>query len=143
MSGRVLLLGGVVLAVVGAVVAAIFVLDSPAEMRRQKLDDQRARDLQGLESSIESYWQENGALPPSLEALAHWQHLDAPPTDPASGASYRYRITGDTTYELCATFASDTPDDEARPGHWPHYGKFWRHPAGEHCFELELGRDDL
>lgn len=142
MSGRALLLAGAVTAVVAAVVAAFFVLDSPAEMRRQKLDAQRARDLQGLENAIGAYWKEEGTLPPSLQALADWEHVDAAPTDPATGEPYRYQATGETTYELCATFSSDTPEDEARPVNWPLYGKFWRHPAGDHCFELEVGTEE-
>lgn len=137
MSGRTLLLAGVVVAVLAAVVAAFLVLESPAEMRRRSLDQQRVSDLRAISDVIDAYWTQEKTLPPDLAALDGWQGFSAPPTDPVTDVPYRYRVTGDATYELCATFATETSDRDPGRRIWVAPDKFWRHPAGDHCFELE------
>lgn len=137
MSGRAWLLAGIVVVVVAAVVAAFFVLESPAEERRRRLDEQRVADLQALANSVDAYWSREDVLPADLGTLDGWEGFDAPRHDPVTDAPYEYRVTGDSTFELCATFATDTPDHETRRPVWPHQGRFWHHPAGDHCFELE------
>lgn len=135
-SGKALLLGGVVVFVVVVVVAALAVLDSPAEQRHQRLDERRVEDLLSIAAAIDAYWTREGALPPALETLAGWEGIDAPRGDPETGAAYRYRITGARSYELCATFATGARDREPRYARPPRT-TFWRHPAGDHCFQLE------
>jgi hypothetical protein len=39
------------------------------------------------------------------------------------------RVTGASTFELCAAF--DLPRDEG-------YDARWNHPAGRHCFALDV-----
>ena len=135
-SGRGLLLLGAAAVVALAVGAAVLVLDSPAEERRRRLDERRVQDLQATAQVIDLYWTLQGALPRDLEALVEWRGIDAPRTDPVTEEPYRYRVTGEATYELCATFARETSDWEAgRP--WRPHAPYWHHPAGEHCFELE------
>jgi hypothetical protein len=51
------------------------------------------------------------------------------PRDPETGEPYRYTIKNETTYELCATFAAQRQSD---------YSVFWNHPAGEHCFTIDV-----
>lgn len=135
-SGRALLLGGVAAVVAVAVGSALLVLDSPGEERGRRLDERRVADLHELAGAIDAYWTREGALPPDPDALAGWQGLEAPRTDPVTDEPYRYRVTGETTYELCATFAAEAPGRPAR-GSWRYRTTFWHHPAGQHCFELE------
>lgn len=135
-SGRALLLGLVVAVVAVALGAAVLVLDSPGEERKRRLDERRVADLREIAGGIDSYWTREGGLPPDLDALAGWEGLDAPRTDPVTDEPYRFRVTGEGTYELCATFAAEAPGRPAR-GFWRYRTTFWHHPAGEHCFELE------
>lgn len=137
MSRRALLLAGVVVVVVAVVAAALWVLESPAEVRRQRLDERRVQDLRALADTVDVYWSREGMLPPDLATLTAWQGSGAPPTDPETGAPYRYRVTGDQSFELCATFATATAESERGRNTWPRHTDFWRHPADEHCFELE------
>jgi hypothetical protein len=53
--------------------------------------------------------------------------------DPATGAPYEYRVTGPSSFELCATF--DGPRDED-------FMARWNHAAGRHCFEFDLLRPE-
>lgn len=135
-SGRGLLLLGAAAVVALAVGAAVLVLDSPAEERRRRLDERRVQDLHAVTDAIDVYWTREGALPPDLDAVAGWQGLDAPRTDPETGEPYRYRATGERTYELCAAFATEGPGSD-RDYPWRRHATFWHHPAGEHCFALE------
>ena len=136
-SGPALLLGSVAAAVAVVVGLAVAMLDSPAEARRQRLDERRVDDLASLSDAVDAYWTRQGALPADLQALAGWQGLDEPPTDPQSGEPYGYRPTGERTFELCAVFVTSTSGrEESRP--WREGPGFWHHPAGEHCFALEV-----
>jgi hypothetical protein len=135
-SGRALLLGAVATLVAGVVGVAVLVVDSPAEERRRRLDERRVADLTELAGAIDSYRAREGVLPADLDALAGWQGFDPPAADPETAAPYRYRITGERTYELCATFVTATQDRRPRPVRSRRQA-FWHHPAGDHCFVLE------
>lgn len=141
MNGRALLLGGVVLVVTATVVGAFFVLDSPAEERRRRLDEQRVSDLSAISQAVDAYWTREGTLPADLDDLAGWEGFDVSATDPVTEAPYGYRVTGETTYELCADFATEAPGREGRDRQRfviRRHNVSWHHPAGEHCFELEV-----
>jgi type II secretory pathway pseudopilin PulG len=140
-TGRALLLGVVVAVVAVVLGAALFVLGSPAEERRRRLDERRVAGLQDLARTIDLYRGDEGALPRDLAALAEWRGAGALDGDPVTGEPYRYRVTGDATYELCATFAASSQErPEAR--YRRSTGAFWRHPAGDHCYELEAKKPD-
>jgi hypothetical protein len=128
LSGR-WLLAGVIVALIGAAVAAGLVLvGSPAEARLQRLDDRRVDDLTGLANAIDLAWTRTGRLPGSLDEAA----AGVPPHDPDSAEPYAYREIGRGTYELCATFARPseaTPATNTRP--------FWTHTAGRQCFTID------
>lgn len=136
-SGPALLLGLVAAAVAVVLGTAVAVLDSPSEARRQRLDDQRVQDLSEIAHAVDLYWAQHDAMPPDLDALVDWQAFDEVPRDPESDEPYRYRATGERTFELCAEFAHGSGDDEPYTS-WRRKPGFWPHPAGEHCFELEV-----
>ena len=62
--------------------------------------------------------------------------------DPVTAASYAYAITGARSYELCATFTTDTAQSDDVNA-WP--GEAWGHDAGPHCFQRKVkvpGKDE-
>ena len=128
-SGRVL--GGIVaLAVLGAVGAGLWLIGSPGEARRFRLDERRIGDLRSIATGVDLHWSRTGALPASLEAVSP-PLTAAASADPSSGQRYEYRVVDPGSYELCAMFETDSQPD-ARGYDDP----FWRHGAGRHCFRL-------
>lgn len=120
---------------IGWIIAGFFIVGTPAEQRATRLDIQRVSDLNSLQYNVIDYWNRTDALPEDLSALTN-MHV---PTDPATGEMYSYTVTGDLSFELCATFATDSDernqqDRFLQPGY---YSKSidYSHEAGYHCFQ--------
>ncbi len=131
------LLAGVVTALVAiVVVAGIIVVGSPSAERTRRLDDQRIEDLRNISYAVESYYQNEGTLPPSLETAARQPNAYVPRiADPATGDTYEYLPSATAAYELCATFDAPTDRTDARSA--PPELSFWNHDAGRICYGLE------
>ena len=63
----------------------------------------------------------------ALKGAAVWRKLSI--VDPETGEPYAYRVLDDRRFELCATF------DTVRKGD---FDVFWDHPAGRHCFVIDV-----
>lgn len=113
------------------VIAGIAAIGGPGKARAQSLDQQRLDSLRQLAGATDRYYAERGALPASLALLAAAEDGIAPSIlhDPQSGQPYGYRIVGPTRFELCASFAWASQEDEAIR---------WRHPTGAHCFSVQV-----
>lgn len=121
------ILVGVGTVVVGAVIAGLMVLGSPAEERERRMDQRRVEQLEELSRVVDVYRAEHEKLPPSLDQLER-DGRPAPGTrDPGTQQPYEYRVLEAEKYELCAQFqqASRTVG-------------FWRHDAGRQCFTLTV-----
>ncbi len=124
-------------AVVTAIGWGFFLVGSPGTRRLERFDEQRLHDLQAIAREIHSLTVEpeepprlKRPLPPSLAELADQARGERVTLkDPETGAAYRYRVTGESTFELCATFTSARESDAS---------VFWNHPAGEHCFTIDV-----
>lgn len=121
-----------------AVGGILFVLlESPWQARRLRLDADRVGDLETIQSSIESFHERRGVLPPSLEALR-----DDPGTfvgdlqDPATGTAYGYRPVDADTYELSAVFDLPSPPAEEQLP-WMR-DRFFSHGAGPASFSVTV-----
>lgn len=136
--------GAIAAAVVAVtLVGGIAFVGSPVSERLRKLDGQRIGDLRGIRSATERYClgprasRPDGAppamlnpIPASLDELARVAVEDRPNVvDPATGEPYGFRSTGDSSFEVCATF--DAPRDEP-------FAVEWNHPAGRACFSFDL-----
>ncbi|MDB5224380.1 MAG: hypothetical protein JWO43_2 [Candidatus Adlerbacteria bacterium] len=129
-----------------SVVAGFFILGTPQQARQYRTDAQRVSDLQMIQGQIVSYWQSKEQLPPSLTSLADSVGYFTVPTDPETDASYEYRATGGTNFELCATFVAPSrdvggmvpsyayPSDIAAP-------EKWQHSTGQTCFTRSIDPD--
>lgn len=138
-GGAALLAVAVTVVVAAVVLAALIVLGPPAAERARRLDEQRVFGLMSLERAIEVRYDETGELPESLDDLRD-EVGPAVPTDPVTDEPFRYRPTGDRSYELCATFDTASPTDAGEP--WIAERVRWHHPAGPHCVELEVDERD-
>lgn len=118
-------------AVVAAIVTGLVMMGSPSVERMRRLDEVRVRDLMQLTSAIDLYWRREGKLPASLDALATVPNASFRSTmDPATSAPYSYRTIDESRYEMCAAFETENADGE-------YDNRFWAHPAGRKCFELD------
>jgi hypothetical protein len=118
------------LAVVGAIVAGLFVMGSPAEQRQERFDARRVMDLRQLSYSVTARWTQTQRLPAGTPELVDGQSMTRLPVDPVSKAPYEYRVTGQRQFELCATFDRTSPTHEL--------GDFWAHEPGRKCFSFDV-----
>ena len=123
--------------VVVSIIAGVILVGSPAEGRLQRLDSTRIEDLRGIMSAMDSYWDRNERLTTSLDELAEDPRTRVNTVDPGSAQSYEYRVLGEETYELCATFDRESPPPTGRAS-----ADFWRHGVGRQCFELNVDTSD-
>lgn len=125
-------------AVVAGIVGGFLLLGSPMEQRRIRSDQQRLQNLYALSEEIHleaMRSQDLGnpvTLPSGLSELSDTLRI----TDPISQEPYTYRVLEGTQYELCATFATDNSTQRLQQPAPPEQ-EFWRHPSGEHCFQLD------
>jgi hypothetical protein len=119
----------IVLLVIGVGLAMI---GSPEKARRDRLDEQRIRELKTISIAIENYRTHHASLPPNLSALIQPNEPVLHLQDPKSGSFYDYQPHGQNSYELCATFQTklDIKTDDNR------FGAFWFHGLGKHCFNI-------
>lgn len=123
--------------VAAAVVGGLLTAGSPGRARARALDAQRLEDLQGIALAIDLYWTQEKRLPRRLRDLEGYRGaLLGGLSDPAVGKPYPYEPGEDGRYALCAEFALPS-DQEPRMPPRRSDDRFWSHPAGPHCFEIE------
>ena len=135
MSGRRWLALAVTLVAL-ATVATSIAIHPPGAFRADRLDQRRGDDLLRLSGQVGIYWRARHQLPPNLAALAADQGLEPRGLrDPESGEPYRYGVSGDTDYRLCATVVH--PDHLRERHSWARTvedsGKGWA------CYKFTVG----
>jgi hypothetical protein len=118
--------------VAAGIAAAFTLLGSPSHQRTLRLDHQRIIDLVMIANDVHARFDAAPEKLPPPELLPRGDGSTAA-RDPATGAPYAYRRTGRTSYRLCAVFAAASDPRDA--------DGLWSHPAGRHCFELDITRD--
>jgi hypothetical protein len=121
------------LAVLVALLLGFLNLGGRGRQRDLRSDEERSRDLHRIASAIKRWYAKDRKLPPDLNAISE----DRPGLhvrDPVTQAAYEYKPTGDTQYELCATFAANVTN--ASLGPYP-VSRFNSHAAGRQCFNLD------
>jgi hypothetical protein len=135
---KVLFAGSLVL-LLALIIGAFFIAGGPESNRAENYDRQRVSDLSQLQWQIVNYWQEQDALPESLEVFNDPILQSSVPNDPETAESYVYEKTGELSFRICATFSNASNENE--PSKTKFYGEdadYWQHEAGEQCFEREL-----
>lgn len=132
----------VIALVVVAVFSSFFVIGSPAQQRDRRFDNNRVSDLQYIQSEIIVFWQNKEVLPSTLSELESDIRGVRLPNDPETGKQYSYKVLGTETFELCATFGTDSDIDASQiRSPYPYYQADWSHGVGEFCFERIIDRD--
>ncbi len=129
-------MGATALVAIG-LIAGFMNIETPAQVREMRLDEQQVMDMQDMQWRIEEHYRVEKTLPTSLDAVYVDTRL---PEAPEGRADYRYNVVDNMTYELCATFVeSSFTDGESTSIIAPYpYAKDnynWEHEAGEKCFK--------
>jgi hypothetical protein len=115
-------------------------IETPTEVREQKLDQAQINDLQEIQYQIESYISLSQVAPISLEVLAEKNGVPILTTAPEEREAYTYEVT-ENGFRLCATFAyASNPDEFVTIGFIDENALIknrdnWTHGEGRHCFE--------
>ena len=132
------------LVVVVAIVYAYTHIETPQEVRDMKIDEEQITDLSQMQQRIEAHYRTNEALP---ESLTEVYELEVPEA-PEGRSSYKYNLTSEASYELCAEFRQPSTEEERYPmkpimaddlfvG-----SENWEHSVGEKCFERKAVNTD-
>ena len=132
---RALVIAAVVV-VVATVGYSIYVIGTPGQQRDLRLDQQRIDDLRNISNNINTYLELNEEMPTSLFEMMGPKYYVRSIEDPETGAPYAYRIIDGTDYELCAVFATDSPERQA--DRRPFSESIWDHGRGRTCFALTI-----
>ncbi|MEX0913176.1 MAG: DUF5671 domain-containing protein [Candidatus Paceibacterota bacterium] len=133
---------GALVAVLALAVLGYLNISSPSEAREVRLDQEQIYDLQDMQWRVENYYQMNNSLPTTIEDV----YTDFPVPTPAEGREeYQYNVTGNDSYELCATFLHPTSMGERQvpkpiriDGDAYFQNQNWEHGAGLKCFERRV-----
>lgn len=137
------LLSAAGVAIAAAVTAAIFVMGGPSTQREARIDERRTHDLDQIHDEVRAYWKAHARLPADLPSLAAQPGVALIIVDPDTAAAYRYVAGEAGRYRLCANFATDTGREEDRRESRADWQlRNWRHPAGEHCYELDAAKPE-
>jgi hypothetical protein len=128
--------------VLALIVGGVAIVGTPTSQRLVRLDDRRASDLSSMQWQVLNYWQRKGELPANLNQLNDPLGGSVVPFDPATGTPYEYRILGERSFALCATFAAPSRERgtiESKP-YLPPGGEMehWEHEAGHVCFDRTI-----
>jgi hypothetical protein len=131
-----------------AIIGGFFLVGTPAQQRLVRFDEQRVNDLSLIQGEIVNQWTQKRVLPATLDALTNDISGFRAPVDPSTGASYEYSVKDELTFELCATFETDSESRDAtlnsfsRPQPYMYeYGYpmgTWDHGAERTCFERTI-----
>ena len=123
--------------VVVGIVAGFSLLGSPNRQRLISLDEERVGDLRQIANYIRNNSRvgESDTNPPPAQ-LTDINITSGAKEDPITEEPYEYRVLSDSSYELCATFATSSLEDS--PLSYRRSGDEWAHSEGRHCYELDV-----
>ena len=122
--------------VVLSIVTGFYIMGNPMVQRERELDEAQIRDLSVIQDEVVRYWRVNGRLPESLEILESDVTGFYVPESPEGRIPYRYELSGESAFELCASFEQESDEQSSRG--YSTYGLRgdvrWEHGAGHICF---------
>jgi len=106
---------GTLALVLAAFISAWFFVESPSVARARRLDQVVINNISNLESAINTYYEKNKKLPDNLEVLRAERglYLDSSMfSDPETKSPIVYQKSGEKDFSLCATWRTDSLNDE-------------------------------
>jgi hypothetical protein len=125
------------LVVIAAVIYGFSATGTPKQKRAQQFDQTRMSNLNSISYQIQYYYEDNDKLPTSLSDIKLSTYNSK---DPETGEPYSYKKVSDTTYELCATFGTDSADvkNEDPYDYYGYDSTAKTHKKGYDCIPFEL-----
>ncbi|MFA5747263.1 MAG: DUF5671 domain-containing protein [Candidatus Paceibacterota bacterium] len=137
----------VAVVMLASVVFGFSLFGSPAKQRDSRFDEQRVGNLQEIQNSVASYWQQKKVLPADLSELSFMGYVVS--KDQETGKPYEYSVTGDLSFEICAEFKTVLSEKDAEKGMYYYYVQAglktvpqkWVHGAERTCFQTTIDPD--
>jgi hypothetical protein len=133
---------GATVVVLIAIIWGIWLTGSPLSERERKFDERRVEQLRAISNEIRSITlgknisrptdeiELERPLPQTLQEVVDNAVYQKPViTDPETGAAFEYSVQDATHYQLCAVFNAIRDEQ---------FDIFWNHPAGRHCFDVDV-----
>ena len=122
-----------------AFVTSMFIVESPTETRKRKLDDRVINNFYQIDGSINSYYKKYEKLPEAIEDLKEeYNYITTEElTNPVTKELYEYKIVSGDEYELCTTFQFSSKEEDKKD-HDPYVDKMWIHEAGYDCLTQKV-----
>ena len=122
-------------------ISGLLFVESPREARNVRIDGIILNNFTQIENGINNYYNEYRQLPETLDALNRDIFLeDQSLYDPETKELIEYKKTGDTKYEICATFRTASNDTEQLRSFKPYSAM--EHEAGHQCLERQVYSKD-
>lgn len=112
--------------VVVSLVVSFFFVESPSAARDRKHDQALTGNFDQIDSSLNSYYNENKKLPGNLSVLIDEKRFitENATKDPLTGETIEYKVLDEKKYQLCATFLTSNigvnPNLDYTVTRWPH-----------------------
>jgi len=100
--------------IIAAFISAFFFVESPKTARARRLDQIVVSNISSIEADINTYYTDKKVLPANLEALRSDSGVYLDQTwlvDPETKQALVYNKSGEKSFELCATFRTDSHQD--------------------------------
>lgn len=127
--------------VLTTLIGGFFIAGSPSVQRDRRFDERRVNDLQNIQWRVVDYWTKKGELPKNTDELKDNISGFTVPVDPQTGQAYEYKVTGVTSFELCAEFKQRSEDPKSptlrpvfAPINYEYNNNNWEHKTGRSCF---------
>lgn len=133
-----------VVLVAATIIAGFFIVGTPWQARLYRYDVQKINDLQSVQSSVFSYWRTHNALPTSLSTLTVSGY--SIPEDLQTNQPYEYKVTGTSSFKLCAVFNAPIPIRTSLHKYQGIYStqwNTWTHGAGRTCFTRTITKNSF
>lgn len=119
-----------VLLILSTIVYGVYVIGTPSEIRKRKLDGQRYTLLNNFTSAIESNLRMNKTLPKDIKELNSNSNYDyygnTEYKDPETGLPIKYKVESNVNnnwqYQVCLSF--DTSHDRSSNSDYQYYGNY-------------------
>ncbi|OGY94056.1 MAG: hypothetical protein A2406_00275 [Candidatus Komeilibacteria bacterium RIFOXYC1_FULL_37_11] len=131
---------GSLLVVLVAFAISIFVVDSPAETRKMKLDERVINSFYQIDSGVNNYYVKYSKMPESIVQIKEESNYltDEEFKNPITNEVYEYKAIGEDEYQLCTTFQYSSKDRVAQPYDYYNADKMWLHDAGYQCLNQKV-----